>query len=258
MRLLILSDLHREIYPNRDLGIDLEVSKPDVVILAGDIDKGQSSVKWAAEVFAGLPVLYIAGNHEFYGFAIDRVPDAIKQACDETKNVHFMNQDEFIFQGVRFLGATMWTDFELFGNAKKMQAMDECRRSMNDYHLIHVAKDDYRKLDPADTARLNFVQTDWLRRELTHSAHKTVVISHHAPGMYSVPDAYKADIVSAAYASDLEELAVRADLWIHGHTHTSMDYQIEKCRVVCNPCGYVRRSGGNENANFNPNFIVEI
>jgi predicted phosphodiesterase len=262
MRLLILSDLHREIYPNRDLGIDLSVSKPDVIILAGDIDKGPRSIQWASDLFAGLPVLYVAGNHEFYGSDIDRVPDKIKDACTDTPNVRFLDQGEFIYlfpEPVRFLGATMWTDFALFGIPRRPIAMAACAEKMNDYHAIRVAKDGYRKLRPNDTLALHNSTRRWMETKLPETfTGKTVIITHHAPAMWSVPDEYTSDIVSSAYASDLEDIALRADLWIHGHTHTSMDYQIDQCRVVCNPCGYVMRGGGNENPDFNPNFIVEI
>lgn len=263
MRLLILSDLHREIYPNRNLGIDLEISKPDVVILAGDIDKAGKSVQWASETFSGLPVLYVAGNHEFYGSNIDTVPALIQAACDATPNVIFLNQSCNIRlnNGVayRFLGATMWTDFCLFGVDKKEDAMRDSKEYMADYKAIRVANDGYRTLHPRDTARLNFLHRDWMENRLSEAfLGKTVIISHMAPSMKSVPLKYSTDITSAAFASDMESLVVRADLWIHGHTHTSMDYQIEQTRVVCNPCGYVLRGGANENPSFNQHFIVEI
>lgn len=263
MRLLILSDLHREIYPNRDLGIDLEVSKPDVVILAGDIDTRAHSIEWASNTFWGLPVLYVAGNHEFYGSNIDTVPGLIEQACDATPNVIFLNQDQHVRlnDGVayRFLGATMWTDFCLYGEDTKIKAMFVAESGLADYSAIRVAKDGYRKLKAADTARLNFIHREWLERKLSEPfPGKTVIISHMAPSILSVPHKYKLDPLTPCFASNLEDLAMRADLWIHGHTHTSMDYMLDESRVVCNPCGYVMRGGGNENPDFNPNFIVEI
>jgi len=259
MRLLILSDLHREIYPNRNLKIDLEVSKPDVVILAGDIDKGPRSIQWASDLFAGLPVLYIAGNHEFYGSNIDTVPDAIQEACHFSDNVYFLNQGEFVKGGTRFLGATMWTDFKLYGEDAVGRAMMAAKTGLNDYHAIRVARRGYRKLKPLDTLELHFKHSQWLSEKLDEPfPGKTIVISHMAPSIQSVPDRYKWDPLTPCFASNLEDLAMRADLWVHGHTHTSMDYQLDKCRVVCNPCGYVMRTGNNENENFNPNFIVEI
>jgi len=69
--------------------------------------------------------------------------------------------------------------------------------------------------------------------------------------------------LSAAFASNLDHLVERADLWIHGHTHDNFDYQLGRCRVVCNPRGYVwERHGGNghtvENPEFNPGLVVEV
>ena len=84
------------------------------------------------------------------------------------------------------------------------------------------------------------------------------MITHMAPSMLSVPEQYATDRISAAYASRLEELAAKADLWVHGHMHESSDYLIGKCRIVCNPCGYMTRGGGIENGDFDPNFIAEI
>jgi predicted phosphodiesterase len=263
MRLLILSDLHREIYPNRNLGIDLEISKPDVVILAGDIDKGPRSIEWASNMFAGLPVLYVAGNHEFYGSNIDTVPGLIQQACDATPNVIFLNQGQHVrlnnSVAYRFLGATMWTDFQLFGEETRGRTMMAAETGLNDYHAIRIAHRDYRKLKPLDTLELHLRHREWISEKLDeYFSGKTVIISHMAPSMRSVPEEYEKDALTPCFASNLEDLAKRADLWIHGHTHTSMDYMLDESRVVCNPCGYVMRGGGNENPAFNPNFIVEI
>jgi predicted phosphodiesterase len=258
MRILPLSDLHREIYPSRDLGIALEISRPDVVVLAGDINRGARSVQWAAEAFEGLPVLYVAGNHEFYGSNIDTVPSAILEACAQTTNVRYLEREGCIIGGVRFLGATLWTDFALFGEVQRPIAKLACAESMNDYRAIRVAMEGYRPLRPLDTERIHSITRKWLHLELLKPfAGKTVVVTHMAPSMRSVPLEFSQDIVSSAYASNLDSLAGYADVWIHGHTHSSMDYEIGKCKVIANPCGYLT-SGGNENHNFNANLIIEI
>jgi Icc-related predicted phosphoesterase len=87
-----------------------------------------------------------------------------------------------------------------------------------------------------------------------------VVVSHHAPSPRSVAPRYGADLVSAAFASDLESLIehYEPDLWIHGHTHDSFDYQLGRTRVVCNPRGYVSSQGNLENSRFDPELIIEI
>jgi Icc-related predicted phosphoesterase len=259
MRLLILSDLHHELWREHAPRIDPAISRPDVVILAGDINTGAKAVAWAAATFEGIPVLYVHGNHEGYGQNLDDAQDAIQAACAATENVRALNCGEQIIGGVRFLGATMWTDFRLFGDDERQASMREVEAVMTDYKRIRLAKKGYRKLRAADTAQFHSIQRSWLRKRLDDPfSGKSVVITHMAPSLLSVSDQYREAPVSAAYASRLDELAEQADLWVHGHMHESLDYNIGKCRVVCNPCGYRTRAGGVENAQFDPNFIVEI
>ncbi|MEO6354856.1 MAG: metallophosphoesterase family protein [Burkholderiaceae bacterium] len=259
MRLLILSDLHHELWREHAPRIDPGVSGPDVVILAGDINTGARAVPWAAQTFPELPVLYVSGNHEGYGDAIDDVQAEIQAACAITGNVHFLDCGEHIIGQVRFLGATLWTDFKLFGDADRQAAMRAAEAGMTDYKRIRLAKKGYRKLRASDTAQFHASHKSWLKQRLAEPFEgKTVVITHMAPSYNSVPDEFSLDRISAAYASNLEDFAQQADLWIHGHMHASSDYLIGNCRVVCNPCGYMTRGGGTENGQFDPNFIVEI
>ena len=259
MRLLILSDLHHELWKDKAPQIDPSLSRPDVVILAGDINTGAKAVEWAAHNFAGLPVLYVHGNHEAYGKNLEDIQDEIVDACNSSSNVHFLNCGEFRLDGVRFLGATMWTDFKLFGDNDRQAAMRTAEAVMADYKRIRLAKEGYRKLRAADTAKFHAAQKSWLKKMLAEPFDgKTVVITHMAPSMQSVADQFIDDSVSAAYASRMEDIARNADLWIHGHMHDSFDYKIQKCRVVCNPCGYMSRDGSIQNDHFNPNLIVEI
>ncbi|HWW73590.1 MAG TPA: metallophosphoesterase family protein [Duganella sp.] len=259
MRLLILSDLHLELWREHAPKIDLAASRPDMVILAGDIHTGAKAVAWAATTFAGLPVLYVHGNHEGYGHNLDSVQDEIRGASAATDNVHFLNCDEYIQNGVRFLGATMWTDFRLFGDDERPASMREAEAVMTDYKRIRLAKKGYRKLRAADTAQFHAIEKSWLIKKLDEPFEgQTVVITHMAPSMRSVADQFANDVASASYASRLDDLVEKTDLWIHGHMHESSDYMIEKCRVVCNPCGYRNRDGTVENSLFDPNFTLDI
>lgn len=259
MRLLILSDLHHELWRDEAPRIDPALSRPDAVILAGDIDTGAKAVPWAARNFAGLPVLYVHGNHEGYGHHLDNVQAELRASSAQSGNVHFLSCDEKIIGNVRFLGATLWTDFRLFGDDDRQAAMREAEAVMNDYKRIRLAGQNYRKLRAADTATFHALHVSWLRTRLaTPFAGRTVVITHMAPSMRSVSEGYRSSRFSAAYASRLDALASQADLWVHGHMHDPVDYTIGKCRVVSNPCGYKTRAGGTENARFDPCFVVEL
>lgn len=259
MRLLILSDLHLEIRRHAPLRFDLGASRPDVVILAGDIDSGARAVPWAAQTFPDQTVLYVAGNHEAYGHELLTVERELRQACAATTNVHFLNCDEHVIGNTRFLGATLWTDFALFGMPEQAAAMLQAEKVMTDYRRIALADAEPRPLRATDTLALHQQHKAWLAARLAQPYDgKTVVITHMAPSMGSVAARYAQDLTSAAFASPLDALAARPDLWVHGHMHDSSDYRVGAGRVVCNPCGYLLRGGGNENAGFDPAFIVVL
>lgn len=259
MRILLLSDLHHELWREKAPVINPCASRPDLVILAGDIDTGAKAVAWAGHTFGGIPVLYVHGNHESYGRNLDDTQDEIEAACTLAGNLHFLNCGEYIAGTVRFLGATMWTDFCLFGDDTRAAAMREAEAVMNDYRRIRLAKKGYRKLRAPDTAAFHARHKSWLGKKLDEPfAGTTVVITHMAPSMQSVTGVYERDLISAAYASRLEALASKADVWVHGHMHESFDYRIGPCRVVTNPCGYMRRDGSPENEHFNPDFVFEV
>lgn len=269
MRLLILSDLHLEVWRENAPAIRPELSRPDAVILAGDIDKTERALAWAERTFAGLPVIYVSGNHEGYGHSWEGALRELARQGKASSNVRFLDRGETVIGKVRFLGATLWTDYELFGKDQKDAAIAAAEPVMLDYRRIEMeglsegdedgADGGLRMMTPADTVRLHRADLAWLKDKLeTPFDGRTVVVTHMSPSLRSVAPRYADDLVSAAFSSNLDTLAERADLWVHGHTHDSFDYRIGRCRVVCNPCGYVRRDGGTDNPHYNPDLIVEI
>lgn len=134
---------------------------------------------------------------------------------------------------------------------------------LNDHRKIRLAKAGYRKIKPLDVAQWHWEDRTWLQDRLAEPfSGSTVVVTHMGPSLQSIPDRYKGHAPSAAFASNLEALVSRSDLWLHGHVHDSMDYVVGKARVICNPPGYpLRDSEGQwfrENPTYDPNLIVEI
>ena len=259
MRLLILSDLHREVWGEMPIGIDLSVSRPDVVILAGDIDADAGSIPWAERTFPGIPTLYVSGNHEGYCGRIDDVQRQIAKACATSPTVEYLQRREVVIGGIRFLGCTLWTDFCLFGDDRRGEAMAAARDAINDFRLVRITDQGGRTLQPADTAAWHDDDASWLRLHLaTPFPGPTIVVTHMAPSPASVAPRFQGSLLSAAFASDLDALVAQADVWIHGHMHDSFDYSIGNCRVVCNPRGYPQRDGSPENLRFDPNFVVAV
>lgn len=253
MKLNILSDLH--------LGqgvLEPPNTDADVVVLAGDIGRPEQAVAWASSL--AKPVLYVPGNHEFYGGSIAGTAAQLKQLCAGTL-VRVLDDEETVVGAVRFLGSTLWTDFLLSGDDEgRTAALGAALRFMRDYSRIHLDDAKERLFTPLDSAMLFQRHAAWLARKLAqpHSG-PTVVITHHAPSAHSIHPRFEGSLLNACFVSNAEHLAGgdRVQLWVHGHTHDSFDYQLNGTRVVCNPRGYAR-DGVNENPRFDPRFTVEI
>src|ERR1700709_1553735 len=164
MRLWILSDLHLEF---EGFKVPDPVPDADVCICAGDmLNKGVvPSVRWIAENLPNdMPIILVAGNHEFYRSVFDGSIAAGRDEAARHPNIHFLEDDVVEIQGTRFLGATLWTDFELYGDARL--AMEMARTSLNDYRLIFSRRVPFDRLHPGHTARKHRDSREFLDREL--------------------------------------------------------------------------------------------
>ncbi len=194
MRLHLLSDLHLEI----DDTFEPQVRDADVTLLAGDIHKGVRAVEWARAQFAGR-VLLVAGNHEFYGGHLEHTLRKMIAASDE--RVQVLERDAVVIDGVRFLGATGWTDFAARGDV--VAAKREALLCMNDYRRIRTA--DYRHIRPLDVQATSTLTRAWLQEKLAEPfAGKTVVVTHHAPSLRCVTG--HPTPLDAAYANVWDDL----------------------------------------------------
>lgn len=270
VKLLILSDLHLEFVP-----LVPGATEAEVVVLAGDIDLGVSGIVWGRQSFPHQEVVYVAGNHEFYGHDWDTLLDDLREAA-RREHVHFLENDAVDIASVRFLGTGLWTDFDLFGADKRAEAMRAAQQYMTDYVLISVSRpqagfeqvsgkrrsDGRLGLVPELVRSRHLASRNWLQARLAESRDKkTIVVTHFLPSAQSVADRFKQDLTSASFASDLDSLMGNAALWVHGHTHDSFDYTLNGTRVVCNPRGYCEFSGSGiecENRLFDSEKIVEI
>lgn len=247
MRLQILSDLHLEF-----AHIQIEASDADVIVLPGDIWKGDGGIYWARETWPDKPIVYVAGNHEFYGKVRKETLAKLHIAAEKT-GVHFLDNDEVVIDGVRFLGSTLWTDFEL--NGDKNADIVNAQNRISDFRVIHEGNAHF---SPMDSIVLHEKSIAWLTEKLDEEYEgKTIVVTHHLPSMLSVAERFKSEALNAAFASNLDHVFGKSELWIHGHTHDSFDYTVNGTRVLCNPRGYCIESR-EENDGFNPNLIVEL
>ena len=159
MKLHILSDLHNEIsyYTPDDAS-----NKADVIVLPGDIGKHDQGIYWAREMWKNHEIVYVSGNHEFYGSRRKNVL-AMQRIAAKKTGVHYLENDEIVIAGVRFLGCTLWTDFELFGESTKSWSMRDAQQGLNDFRVIFEGDAHF---SPMDSTVLHEESVAWLEQKL--------------------------------------------------------------------------------------------
>lgn len=233
MKIQIISDLHQE-FGYTDILFD----NTDIVVLAGDINLGTKGIEWIKSKIPGKPVIYVLGNHEYYKGSYPKTLHKIKEAALDS-NIFVLENSFVDIEGIRFHGATLWTDFSIFGNPVKYGMI--CQSVMNDYKKIK-RDPSYSKMRTVDIFKIHQLSKLWLQESLEAArGMKNIVVTHHAPSIHSVPEQYKNDPVTSAYASNLEDLVQEYQplYWIHGHIHTPSKYEIGNTKIICNPHGYI-------------------
>lgn len=251
MKLHVLSDLHLEFST-----FEPPTTDADVVVLAGDVAQGNKGVYWARQTFPNSHIIFVPGNHEYYG---SRRPETLRllRVAGTQASVQVLDDDQWILDGVRFLGTTLWTDFEYFGPEMKNIAMEEGKLRLNDFRIID--EEDELRFSPARSIELHEKSLAWLTTKLAEPFDgQTVVITHHLPSVKSVAARFVDTPLSACFVSHLDHLFGKMDLWIHGHTHDNSDYVANGTRVICNPRGYVTSHRSVENGDFKPSLVIEV
>jgi len=276
MKIFLTSDIHTERvhkrfdpdfdYPELRFGYPAEAG---VIVLAGDIGEWVNGLDWARHRFKNKEIIYVPGNHEYYRSDL-AVLDELRSKAKEL-GIHLLENDAVIIDDVRFLGATLWTDFNDFSEAEVKKAQtsitDYSVISCKNWHadinntlaeklkLLPTIENNKHELFTSRIAYLLHKNTlKWLESQLLMPYDgKTVIVTHHAPSLRSCGTK-----VNYSYASNLDNFirlyARNIDLWCHGHIHGAVDYEISGVRVVSNPKGYPHENNGQ----FMPNLIINI
>ncbi|AZR92591.1 metallophosphoesterase [Bordetella trematum] len=276
MRLQLLSDLHLEADPDFRLSLAPAI---DVLVLAGDIGSYQRGSKLAGEDF-GLAqfapaalgerpprVIFVPGNHEFDGLNLAEATARLKAVCAQL-DIHWLEREVLVIDGVRFVGTTLWADFEALVDPQGSQTqrrvqMEKAFRAANFYLSKQSTLDDQGQPMLAEALRDMALQCQtWLAEALAQPFDgPTVAITHFAPSLRSADPRYGLTPGTAGFCNALDALLPQADLWLHGHLHCPNDYVVEdaasgrRCRVLANPLGYARKG---EQAGFQPQCVVEL
>lgn len=259
MKLTLLSDVHVE-FDNDVPSINPEAT---LVVLAGDIHRHVRGIDVANELntWRQVPVIVLAGNHEFYRAEIDGLLVEMRKRAGYCRDIHFLERDSVVIDGVRFLGCTLWSDFSINGPEQIRHHMRIAQQRVNDFHLIRYRG---KLFKPEDAAALYKESYAWLEAELKKPfAGKTVVVTHFAPHRAAIHPRYLQngvlDALTPYFVTDCSALmrSYSIDAWLYGHTHHSVDVLVENgTRLVSNQRGYPDEPL--TYTHFDPQKIIDI
>lgn len=241
-----MSDLHLEF----GWRIKFNPHPDTILVLAGDIDsdyKGGLDGVVAQAVENYKEVIFVAGNHEYYGNEFTAVNHELEDMGRFYDNFTFLNDNFITMDGVTFIGSTLWSNPDVYAFQR-----------VNDKNLIKFHN---KSFGIDDIRELNARATLFIKEALEKIDGKKVVVTHFGPDQRLMNPKWINHIVQNSYfwASGFEDYFKLADMWLFGHTHDPTDMVIDGCRCVCNPHGYVfARGTRKEHYDFNENLILEI
>lgn len=260
MKLGIASDLHFEFHRNTPDWMPPLPLECDVMVLAGDIDVGGSTIDTVLRIAEAMPnttIVWIAGNHEYYKACIDKQTTEFREAFKDNDQVYYLENDSVNIDGYTFLGTTLWTGFDCLGIAERLIASIQAQESIYDFKVIRQAGGE--KPFKAVDARYRFVDNyQWLDKALAKTdSDKTVVISHFPPRRDLRHKGIEEDLLTAYFQADCDALIRehKPALWLYGHNHWSDDRLIDGTRFVSNQYGYPNEKGLPA---FNRDNIIEM
>jgi hypothetical protein len=227
----------------------------DVVVLAGDIAPGPNGLRWARRWFSG-PIVYVPGNQEFHHFGLDSLDELKREAA--AAGIHLLDRDVAVIDGVRFLGCTLWTDFDLFGAERRAATMRVAQAWVDDFQFITDAGATFT---PARARALHLRDRDWLRQRLADERpdQTTVVVTHHAPYAAPLAPCFRNDGIGAAFVSDLGDLLGHCHTWMHGSGDGRLEHVVRGTRIVCNAAGCDAERGLlTGDAPFEPGLTIAV
>lgn len=230
MKIRLISDVHQEFYEDKALYAN---KGEDVLVIAGDLNVGHKTCWNRLQRFAEKTanVVYISGNHEYYGYNIAEFDDYIKR-FSYGSNVHFLNPGTVTIDSVTFIGATLWSNF---GNDHFAQQY--CGQKINDFYNI-------RGFNTQECVKLYELHAAYIKSQYEAVEGQKVIVTHFLPDSACIDPVYRGEgMINKYFANDLggwiSELS-DVPYWLFGHTHSLVDLKIGSTRVIANPYGYNR------------------
>ena len=277
MRIQLISDLHLENYPEF---VPHAAPDVDVLILAGDIGSYQEGSLLEDDDF-GLArfsprrpgsqwprVFYIPGNHEFDSLDYDATYRKLRSTC-EALGIDWLERETITVGSVRFVGTTLWSDFEALAKSKgtiaeQMKALEKAYRAANFYLSKNTTFMNGKPMLAEEMRLLAHACQGWLADALAVPFDgATVTVTHFAPTLGSADPRYGITPGTAGFCNSLDHLLPLSDVWMHGHLHCANDFLVSgvedgkpfRCRVVANPRGYPEKG---EDKDYQEKFVLEL
>jgi predicted phosphodiesterase len=251
MKIRLLSDLHTEFRLPYKTQPFAEYRGEDVLVLAGDIASGSTNTMDVIKFFRdqGFPeIIYVPGNHEYYGTSFDDFNAKMADKCSEFDNVHFLNPGTVEIDDVLFVGGTLWTNF---GDNPLSQSA--ARRGISDFQYI-------REFDVNRCAQTYYQHFGFIKDQYEHrEGSKVVVVTHFLPARECIAPRFRGpDLINDYFANNLGDyIANMSDTtWLFGHTHDATDIVLGDTRVVANPHGYY--TAVNDGVGFDPFKTITV
>jgi predicted phosphodiesterase len=271
VKIQLLSDLHLEAHPDYH---PRPAPQAELLVLAGDVGSYQKGSRLPGDDFGlerfspqrgwPMPVLYVPGNHEYDNLDFDATHARLRETC-ERLGITWLEREVLVLDGLRFVGTTLWTDFDALA-LQPGQPAPEMTRLLKQRHKAFRAANFY--LEKAATTRHGQLMLaegwreqglacqQWLREALaTPFDGTTVVVTHFAPSLRSTDPRYGLTPGTAGFCNSLDELLPLAQWWLHGHLHCQHDYVQSGCRVVANTLGYASKG---EQQGFREDFTLDL
>jgi len=243
MKIAFVSDIHLEVSDFNN-----PLPEADVLLLGGDICvihdlryifKGYSRYERCLKFFKSVSdkyktVIYIPGNHEYWESDYINVQGIFNSFCTENNinNIIFNEKGVIQIEDIKFVYATLWTDFN------KQRSMVAARGLMNDYFYI---KHNNESLTPETIYHIHEDHKNHILENVKNHD-KVLVLTHHAPNHNSVIEDYSSNPLNHCYyCTDMDDIILDNEqifLWIHGHTHEDVEYEIGNTVVTTNCRGY--------------------
>lgn len=232
----------------------------DVLVLAGDVIEGASNVQAIAAaaknyIEACRPVLFVAGNHEFFGSIYAQAIRSLHRECAKL-GITFLHNRALTIEGVDFFGATLWTSFVLPGMSDKRGNISTGAHFMPEYRMCWTDKRGGQPLSPDYTIRAHNKSRRLLEKFLFLKSNRPkCVITHHAPSLQGVAPRYRGSTTTAAFVTNMEPMIAQhgPHVWVFGHTHFHVDKMLMRTRLFSNPRGYT-----SQREDFKPSKTVRI